>query len=401
MAFKLFDNIAPRRTKGNWFGLPEFGITEAFGGKRGSLQQGDDYLYGAVPAAELETNYSTPEDLGMTYEEMWGTPEESGGDVLGTAGGNTGTPTMTGSDGGTGVGTGTPTDQGSIQKELAETTEGGINQEYAATLDYLSGLESNLPEQEQRREDFIKSSYSTQQDTMGTNRDVALQNLTGAEKRVRGEQKKSIRQLEEDARNLLQAASRQFGAIGAGWSSAAQRLPNAVYKTISRNRSNIKNEANRMLNDIAGKKANVQATYDTQLNKLKQWRDENLYNIGNWVDQMQNQIAEAEATADKGRIQQLTAAKQNQLQDALNVLRQIDQAAVNYASQLSSWKAERTGKLDTIGEALKNAGVYEVGGIPIGQLPQFQGFQGNQRAAYYGGTSDEEEYPTSLSDLVA
>jgi hypothetical protein len=344
---------------GSW-GLPDFGITEAFASER-TPEGGSDIIPNqqAVAPPAQTTNDQV---YGPSLEEAG--DYTGGGDVLGT---NTqqntgGTPqtTQTGgtpqntqttqSGSGDGGSSGPTAEELLLQKRQQEANN--LYNTLQGRFDKMAGL---YDQNRQNWENRISNIYSSNQDTLQAQKQGAMQDIEGYRGDVRTTQKKTLGDLAQDFRNMLRAGQMQLGAAGAGSSSAVPMYSYALAKQENRRRGDVMAQSREMLNELNQKEQDVKMTYNEQGRQLDRWKEQKMGEIGDTYTGALAEIEQMRGAAD----QQKAQLKIQALEGALNRLNQLDAQAMNYKNTLDEWARNRVTQLNN----------YK---MEIGKLSDFQ-----------------------------
>jgi hypothetical protein len=201
-----------------------------------------------------------------------------------------------------------------------------------AELDRQVGL---LPEQRAEFAGGVEQLVGTQRAGVETERMGGVRRLEAAGEEEKGRAKSTLRDLEQDIRNQLQARAIYFGSIGAAESSAPLMASEAITKAGLKARSGVLTARNQALNQIALKIQDVNDLATTQLQKIEEWKGTKLYEIGQWA---YNRLSELGTT--KGQ------AATQQKQEIAQRLQQLDDAVTTYRQSIDAWKMQRQADLE-------------------------------------------------------
>ena len=278
---------------------------------------------------------------------------------------------------------------------------GAFNNAYAplfAQLDAMAGL---IPQQQQQREQGIQNMYGSQVGEIQGARDSAMAGLDVSKQQVAQRQAKSVRDLQENMRNLLQAGNIQLGVGGAGDSSAKDMLSFALSKAAGRSGADISNQAQAMYTDIDMQGNQIKATYDDNLAKLATWRDTNLSEVTKWAQEMLMNIESQKATAKGQQAAALAANETNIINNALSRLQQIDDQVSSWNKGIQEWALNRMAQIDDAKAKISGYGKYTPGQITAQELQglgDFSTITNNTLLGYNPWSKQKDEMTNFLSN---
>lgn len=266
-----------------------------------------------------------------------------------------------------------------------------------AQLDSMAGL---IPQQQQQREQGIQNMYGSQVGEIQGARDSAMAGLDVSKQQVAQRQAKSVRDLQENMRNLLQAGNIQLGVGGAGDSSAKDMLSFALSKAAGRSGADISNQAQAMYTDIDMQGNQIKATYDDNLAKLATWRDTNLSEVTKWAQEMLMNIESQKATAKGQQAAALAANETNIINNALSRLQQIDDQVSSWNKGIQEWALNRMAQIDDAKAKISGYGKYTPGQITAQELQglgDFSTITNNTLLGYNPWSKQKDEMTNFLS----
>ena len=278
---------------------------------------------------------------------------------------------------------------------------GAFNNAYAplfAQLDAMAGL---IPQQQQQREQGIQNMYGSQVGEIQGARDSAMAGLDVSKQQVAQRQANSVRDLQENLRNMLQAGNIQLGVGGAGDSSAKDMLSFALSKAAARSGADISNQAQAMYTDIDMLGNQIKATYDDNLAKLATWRDNNLSEVTKWAQEMLMNIESQKATAKGQQAAALAANETNIINNALSRLQQIDDQVSSWNKGIQEWALNRMAQIDDAKAKISGYGKYTPGQITAQELQglgDFSTITNNTLLGYNPWSKQKDEMTNFLSN---
>jgi hypothetical protein len=329
---------------GAW-GTPDFGITEKLqsvfqASKPLTGDQGSN-LFGAAKPAPSGTPVVGP----TTSPTPTGTGG-SGGKVLGatTTAQRTATPTSTFDP--------EAESRAAADRARAET-EGNISREREAIagefdpifgeLDRQIGM---LPQQKQELETQLANLAGIQKEGVTASEARGITELDKSGETEKATAKSSLRNLEEDVRNLLQAKQFYFGSVGAGDSSATGQASEAVSKGALRARGGVLAARDSGLALIETKKQDVRSLAGEQSRKIDEWKSEKMFGIAQEFQEKTNQLNMAKANATGAKAKAINDVIRGLSQDLSQQLRSLDDRTYQFKSSVANWQMQREAELE-------------------------------------------------------
>ncbi len=263
---------------------------------------------------------------------------------------------------------------GPSQEELAlNASRNAFNSAYDPVYQQLDSMIGNVPSYQANREQQVNDLYGSQQNEITGARNNSISALDASRTNVATKQAQSVRDLQENMRNMLQAGNIQLGIGGAGDSSAANMYAYALSKQAGRNSADISNQASSQYAAIDSQGQQIRAVADDNLAKLGTWKVTSLNSVKQWA---QDQISSLEsmklnATAEKAKA--LAANQVNVINQALSNLQQIDSQYTTWQSNLNNWALERLASLDDAKAKMSGYGNYSAQDIVAKELQGMNG----------------------------
>lgn len=368
----------PHAHSGSWFGLPDFGVTEAVGGLLGQPRtaQGGSNLFGGTRAQ---------------------TPTQPSGQVLGT--------TNTGPGGAYPIAGGRPTGGGSpvntlsapVQQtslpDYAAETRNAINSGYDSYFSQLDDVLNNgLPSQRAAQEGIVGSQYQQGVNDLTTQKNLGVQDLNAQRTKATAQQGRTLQDISDNIRNLFTAGNVYLGSRGAGDSSAANQYSYALTKLGSKQRGDVTSQYADINNDIDGRETRLNEIYNQQLTNQGLERDQKLNSIAQWFGEQQNALKMAKAQGQLSRGQDLASLSQQLLNQALQQVQNIQAEAANQRSLLDQWAANHATSIGELRNNLSSVSTTNYS-MPTAQAingaPNVSGGGGAPTLFGYGGGTDE------------
>lgn len=343
---------------GSWFGLPDFGISEAIGNILGSPRtpQGGSNIFGPSyqPAAvdsqvlgSSSSNYSSQSPAGSTPVKSSGSPSSP-----------IPTPTPTGDNNG----------GGNVDPYAAYRNE--ISQGWDNYLGQLNSMYEGLNTQRSSQEDIANSQYKQGVNTLDLQKTQGLSNLDTEKSELQTNQAKTLRDLSGSLKNAFMAGNVYLGARGAGDSSAANQYSYALAKEGSRQRGDVMSQTADQMAEINKRAENLQNVYNTEVNNLDEVRNSKISEIANWFAGQQNYVKSQIASGQLNKSQDLASVSKSILDRALSAMDTINQEVSNRRSALESWAIAQSDNISQLRTNLANISDFTA------NLPGYQAING-------------------------
>lgn len=311
---------------GSWFGLPDFGVTEAIGGLFGAptTNQGGSNLLGGssaqAPTRQVQGAQTfspvVPSGVGSTaYRSTAPAPTIN-----------------------------TQPTQPNQQQQLQDSARNNISSGFDA---YISSLDQQLGLLPQHYDDLsaqISNLYGGQKSTVDTSKAQTDAQIASDSADVATQQKKSLRTLADDFNSSLDAANNRLGAMGASDSSAAPMYSYALSLQANKNRGNLQEQANTLNSQINLKKTQLDAAYKDQINQLDTWKNTQLSSLSQWLQDQKDKLIGAKGVAAQQKSQALAQLDQA----ALGRLQAVDDQWTQYKQSLSDWALTHNQSLNQV-----------------------------------------------------
>ena len=260
---------------GNWFGLPEFGLTEKLGGKAEST-------HAAAVRKWDRGNRIEGDEKGGGGGGSWGTNTSLKSSSINPTDGY-----KTLSNEGDSGGTKEPS-QPSLKDLLRNTHE-----QYAPVLsdiDYRIGL---LPGQESEMLGTVESNVQSQQGIVNNALAQGQAGLARNEELAKTSEKSTLRKLAQDVQNLLQAGNMRLGSLGASDSSATAMLNYALAKQGNQRTADVVGQTRNILGEIRNIGEQLKFQAQEKLLQIDQWKAEQTQAVKNYINDIRNQLLDA------------------------------------------------------------------------------------------------------------
>lgn len=348
---------------GSWFGLPDFGATEAAQsgvntafllpqnqigstGQQGSnlVNFGSNASSGEVAGAQSPT-YSTQTSTPVNWNNV-----------------NTGTNTNTYSSNPTSGNTTT------VTSNTGGQTQTSGNDSMMAYFDQAAG---QLGQTQQNLEAQVNNLFGGSQNTINSALTGSLADLGAAKTKVEANTATSLRDLGKSMRNQLEAGAQKLGGIpGAANSTGANMYNYALGKIGNQNRADVMKQANELKSNIDLQVNKVKQTAQDQLSQLETWKNNQLLQISQYIQQQRGMI-------DQAKAQQIYSQLQN-----------IDTQANQFKQSLYTWAMNNSTTLDQLKQKLAgfsqgNPTEVAQSGFPLLEFGPTTGNAGDQQVGLW------------------
>lgn len=366
---------------GSW-GTPDTGWTESvqnlFSPNAPRTAQGGSNLI--VKAAEAPINMQ-PYNIADTYQftNPTNTTKTTTNPVLGvSASGDTGTSSP------------------SVEELYAQAMRNQIDSGYSSYFGQLDDmLNTYLPSQKTAQEGLAQNSYNTSLTDLGLQRESNQADLNTQKRKTEQNQVKTLADVSNNIRNLMQAGNTYLGSRGAGDSSAVNQYAYALTKLGSQQRGDVQSQSASIMNDIADREAKLGNIYMQEKNRLNGELNTQLGSIAQWFAEQQSAIAQAKANGELSKSTDLQNLNTNLLNIALQKITDVQNDVKTRQSQLETWAMNNSTNLTQLKQNMASIGAYTAPTqtySTINGTPQVDS-QGNISTQFKGGvgnyTTDE------------
>lgn len=352
----MFNNVHP----GSWFGLPDFGVTEAIGSLFGGAKtaQGGSDIF--LNPGNHPPSFQGPVKPGETIS---GQSPFASRQVLGSSTPNNlvpaGNPIPPGGTGGNMPSTpqqATPTID-PVQRE--------IDNVFNSSMNYLGGLENSLRSNQPGITGEINSNYNTGSANLERSQQTAEGQI--GQSQQQGEQRKqdALTAARNLYNELIMGGNQRFG----GASSAGEAYQALAGRELQRNSQQVQTDYSSFMGQVAQARNNLQMQYQNSLASLEQQRQSALNQAQrdfqdklNQINAMRTEAAQTKATARlnaitdlRNQIFQINVATAQNSQTVQNYARQLHDQLAQYEQQaMSQAQSAQAGQQAFLGQASTN-----------------------------------------------
>lgn len=380
---------------GNW-GLPEFGITEFFGGKRSSLAAAK------TNKRSLSTHLANNYVSGGSSGSVQGVSDQRDQSDSGSSRSNQSNSGSSQSSKSSNSGSSKSSSQKEEdnrrrdaerkQREYEDQVRGNITSGWD---DYMSSLDqqfAGLNDQRVAQEGIASGQYNQGVNSLGLQREQGMQSLGQNRAEAEQNQATNLRDISGNIRNAFQAGNVYLGARGSGDSSAADQYSFALNKMATKQRSNVMSDTSSIMDDINARETNLNNIYNTETNNLEQQKNTQIQQIASWFADAQNQVRQAKASGQLGKSRDLQSLSKDMLNQAIQAVNQINSEITQRKQMLEQWAMGISDNINSLKSNMQGISQFDP------NLPQSQSLYGNPQVSpnngsmyYPGGSSEEQE----------
>jgi len=348
--------------------------------------------FNLVPEARAMEQYPTVLGTGtgtIDQSGMYPSVSQDGGGITGGTPTGGGTPAPTGSEPSQPSG---PSPEEIYRQQQIEN----ISNKWSGYFSGLDQLMGGLPGQA----DILKSTA----DIQSGQQQADLLASTEEQKAALGKQTqqtqvgqvKTLKDISNNIRNLMQAGNVYLGARGAGDSSAINQYAYALTKLGSQQRGDVVTQVNQTLNDINDRLTKVGNIFTQEKNRIGSELSVQINNIATWLADQQQAIKQAKLQGELDKSTDIQALTDNLYNIAVQEATKLQNAYQEQTSALQTWALNNSTSLKEAQSKLSGYGSFQAPALSyksISGTPQFD--QSGNMAVQYGGgfqqLTDEEK----------
>lgn len=208
-----------------------------------------------------------------------------------------------------------------------------INQSYNTQLNNYRAQLGSLSDAQKAAERQIGSQFNNQLNKLETGVAQGRRNLADATNAVTEKKVRSLKDLQDQFRQSAMSYNNQLGAMGAGDSSAARLIGQALGGQVSRNRGDVLGNAADQYNTIDRQSKDLEISFEQNKRDLDTWRGGMMNDVATRFAQQRAEIQNAMASATAEQQQRLLELDAGNVQDAIRALQNLES---QYAQGISS-----------------------------------------------------------------
>lgn len=270
-----------------------------------------------------------------------------------------------------------------------------VNQAYDTKIAGLQSVLDTLNPQQDAANLQVNNQYQNQANALQGQQAQGHRNLTLAQNQVDDGKAKSLNDLRNQVQTMGMSYNNQLGAYGAGDSSAAGMIQQALSGMASKNRANVMDSAAQQGQQIQLQGQDLDTEFNNNLKSLDDWKAASLNDIATKFLQQKQQIQQQMVGANADRYQALAQADASYTNQAIQQLAQLEGTYKQQSSQLVGQYQSMTAPNAQINPALQQFAVNPISAGQIqslGSVPQVQ----TNNSAYQVPRKFNEDYGLSL-----
>lgn len=222
--------------------------------------------------------------------------------------------------------------------------------------------------------------------------------LQKQEQKNEANQVKTLKDIAENIRNLMQAGNVYLGSMGAGDSSATNQYAYALTKLGSQQRGDVVSQTRGIWSEIQDRMSKVANIFTQEKNRINSEYNMQVADISQWLVEQQNQIKQLKAQGQLQKGEDIQALTDNLYNIAVQNISNIKNYYTDQTAALQEWALNNSKSLQEAQQKLQGAGSFIASTPQYGQIsgtPQVDS-AGNLTGPITGGGgyrpySDEEK----------
>lgn len=270
-----------------------------------------------------------------------------------------------------------------------------VNQAYDTKIAGLQSVLDTLQPQQDSANLQVSNQYQNQANTLQTQQAQGHRNLDMAQGQVDEGKARSLNDLRNQVQTMGMSYNNQLGAYGAGDSSAAGLIQQALSGMASKNRANVMDSAGQQTQQIQLQGQDLDTEFQNNMKSLDDWKAASLNDIATKFLQQRQAIQQQMVGANADRYQALAQADASYTNQAIQQLAQLEGVYKQQATDLvGRYQSMQAPQQAISGNLLQ----YAVNPISAGQIqgirnvPQVQ----TDNSQYYVPRKFSEDYGLSL-----
>ncbi len=369
---------------GNWFNLPEFGITELFGGKTGSVGSAAFRSAAAdLPNTPYPTNTTNTSGSNTNYTNLYN---------------NVSTPTVNGITNLADEARQKEEDRAKAEAEARKRMLSQARSAYNPFFEDLARQEAEIPQIQSDYMNTMNTGYGNQVASVNRGQELGLNQANASQGVIKQNQATSLRDLASNLSNAVNAFGQRLGQAGAGDSSAANMANYAYSKLANRNTADVMAQVRTQLAEVETAKQNIVKDAQDKLGALETWKAEQTLSIQQYVRSLQDYISQARASGKTAMAQNEVDAIREGFSRSMERLQQINDFEITSKAEILANSQAALADANTFSQQLSSMG--NIKPEEITQAPIDSGsISGTTSSNLIPGTITEEK-EQSLADLL-
>ena len=243
-----------------------------------------------------------------------------------------------------------------------------VNQAYDTKIAGLRSVMDTLQPQQDAANLQVQNQFTNQSNALQGQKAVGERNLQIAGEQVQAGKVKSLADLGRQVQTMGMSYNNQLGAYGAGDSSAAGMVQQALSGMASRNRSDVLSNAGQQQRAIDLQGQDLQMEFDNNMKMLEDWKSSSLNDIATKFLQQRQAIQQQMVGADADRYQALAQLDANYVNQAISQLANLENQYRQGAQELIGQFRNIQGPSVAINPQLQQFAVNPISAGQIGQM---------------------------------
>lgn len=231
------------------------------------------------------------------------------------------------------------------EQETRNAIESGYN-------DYVNNLMGLQSQYETNKSESLGSASKVYDQLFGgltEQKQSNLDKLQAGKQEVQARQASSIKDLQQNLSNVLRGATMQFGAMGAGDTSATRTmLPYAYTKMAGAQEGDIRKQSNDQQFQIEQQSRDTEAKFAEMWRQTEVDKETQLQGIRDYYGSAIQNVQSAMARAPADKAQALAGLNQSLLQEALANLRNLEAEDRQNKENVKTWATNRMSELNNM-----------------------------------------------------
>jgi hypothetical protein len=274
---------------------------------------------------------------------------------------------------------------------------GFTNKAYDTKIAGLQSVYDTLNPQEDNARLNVNNQYQNQTNALSSQKAIGERNLNMAGEQVEAGKVKSLADLGHQVQTMGMSYNNQLGNYGAGDSSAAGLIQQALSGMASKNRANVVGSASQQQTQIGLQRQDLQTNFDNNWKSLDDWKSSSLNDIATKFMQQRQQIQQQMAGANADRAQALAQIDRSYVNMAMQALGNLETQYRSAASELVGKYQSMAAPNAAISDNLQQFAVKPIEAGKIASMTASPGYsQGNQPTAAAFRRPFEQDYGYGL-----
>jgi len=243
-----------------------------------------------------------------------------------------------------------------------------VNQSYDTKIAGLQGILDTLDPQQNSANLQVQNQYQDQANSLQTQNATGHRNLDLAQQQVDTQKAQSLDDLRRQVQTMGMSYANQLGAYGAGDSSAAGLIQQALSGQASRNRGQVMDSAAQQGQAIQLQGTDLDNEFNSNMKLLEDWKNSSLNDIATKFLQQRQTIQQQMQSANADRYQALAQLDSSYVNNAISQLAALEgqyrQSAQDLIAQYQNMKSPQV----SIDPSLQQFAVNPISAGEIGNL---------------------------------